>query len=34
LDEPEANGKTILAWIEEQGLSSHPVGLPANKYST
>ncbi|GAB55883.1 hypothetical protein GPUN_1767 [Glaciecola punicea ACAM 611] len=34
MDEHEADGKTLLAWIEEQGLSSHPVGSPANKYST
>ena len=34
MDEHEAHGKTILAWIEAQGLSRHPVGLSANKYST
>lgn len=24
---PEADGKTLLAWIDEQGLSEHPVAV-------
>ena len=25
--EPEADGKTILAWVDDQGLASHPIAL-------
>jgi hypothetical protein len=27
LASPEADGKTVLAWIDEQGLSEHPVAI-------